>query len=151
MIKSIVRSIVSLTLLISFAGVAGADEVFRLPLSNVKWEPIPGMPKGFFTGVLHENPSTKAQDMFFKTPVNGVVPRHWHTANEVLMIVKGTFHLSGTDGKGTDLMPGGYAYIPAKTVHVAVCKGKSACLVYVSSDGAFDMNVVDEKGNPVKP
>ena len=151
MIKSIVRGLVSFILLISIAGVAGADELSRVPLSNVKWEPIAGMPKGFFTGALHENPSTKALDMFIKFPGGGVAPRHWHTASEVVMIVKGTLHLSDADGKGTDLMPGGYANIPAKAIHTAVCKGKSGCLVYISTDGAFDMNVVDEKGNPVKP
>ena len=148
--KTIMSGIVSVVVLLFVMSIAAAGDVLSVPLAQVKWEPISGMPKGFFTAMLHEEPTTKAHDRLIKIPAGGVVPRHWHTANEAVVVVKGTFRLAGADGKMTALMPGDYAYIPAKTIHEGTCGGKGGCLMYLSIDGAFDMNVVDKQGNPVK-
>ena len=41
--------------------------------------------------VLHVNPTTQATEMLILTPKDTQVPKHWHSANETIAVIHGTF------------------------------------------------------------
>ena len=92
--------------------------------------------------ILHVNPITKASELLIRTPKNYHVPKHWHTANETLTVIRGTFVMAheGSD-KRVELNVGSYAYMPAKMVHEGRTQGEGA-MYLVTVDGAFDINWV---------
>lgn len=115
------------------------EPVFR-GFESLKWEDLgDGAQKGV---VLHTNPATKATEMLIQTPKNYHVGRHWHSANETITVIRGTF-VVGHDGSNerAELTPGSYAYMPAKMVHDAWTKDDGAMFL-VTVDGAWDINWV---------
>jgi quercetin dioxygenase-like cupin family protein len=67
--------------------------------------------------ILHVNSNTKASELLIRTPKNFHVPKHWHTANETLTVIRGTFIMAheGGDNK-VELNVGSYGYMPAKMI-----------------------------------
>jgi quercetin dioxygenase-like cupin family protein len=60
---------------------------------DLKWEKInPEMgSKSAEIAVLHVNPTTQATEMLIRTPKDTHVPKHWHSANETITVIHGTF------------------------------------------------------------
>ena len=60
---------------------------------DLKWEKInPEMgSKSAEIAILHVNPTTQATEMLIRTPKDTHVPKHWHTANETITVIHGTF------------------------------------------------------------
>jgi hypothetical protein len=48
--------------------------------------------------ILHVNPTTKATELFIRTPKNYHVGRHWHTSNETITVLRGTFIANSNEG-----------------------------------------------------
>jgi len=73
--------------------------------------------------ILHVDPTTKATQLIIRAPKNYHVGRHWHSSNETITVIHGTF-VVGHDGGGErmDLTPGSFAYMPAKMIHDAWTK-----------------------------
>jgi quercetin dioxygenase-like cupin family protein len=68
-----------------------------------------------------------------------VVPAHYHTAEEQLMVVRGDV-LTGMDGMPeTTMGPGGFAMMPSKAMHWFTCKSKVTCLMFVTFDRKYDI------------
>jgi quercetin dioxygenase-like cupin family protein len=68
-----------------------------------------------------------------------VVPPHYHTAEEQLIIVKGEVS-TGMEGMAdTVLGPGGFAMMPSKAPHWFTCTAKEECLMFVTFDQAYDI------------
>ena len=78
-----------------------------------------------------------------------LVPWHWHTPNENLMLVSGSGRAEMKGGKAFVLKPGGFAQMPSKHVHQFSCP--KGCMLYVNSDAAFDMHYVDADGKDMSP
>ena len=76
-------------------------------------------------------------------PKNFHVPRHWHSANETLTILSGTFSVKhdGSDEK-VALNAGSYCYMPAKMIHEAWA-GDDGATFLVTVDGPWDLNWVE--------
>ena len=92
--------------------------------------------------ILYTNPTTKATYLIIRADKNAHVPRHWHTANETITILKGTFVVKHDDSDArSELTPGSFAYMPAKMVHEAWAKDDGATY-FITTDGAFDINWV---------
>src|ERR1700757_2240954 len=87
---------------------------------DMKWEPLEG---GFEISILYTNPTTQASYLVIRGPGNLHVPRHWHTANETITVLKGTFVVAHDGSEATtELTPGSFAYMPAKMIHEAWTK-----------------------------
>src|SRR3982074_1143017 len=68
-----------------------------------------------------------------------VVPAHYHTAEEQLIVVRGDV-LTGMDGMPeATLGPGGFAMMPSKAMHWFSCQSKSPCLMFVTFDRKYDI------------
>jgi quercetin dioxygenase-like cupin family protein len=64
---------------------------------NMKWEPLGD--SAFEISILYTNPTTQATYLVIRGPGNQHVPRHWHSSNESITVVKGTFVVAH-DGSG---------------------------------------------------
>jgi len=120
--------------------------------SDMKFATVPGVPTCLQGSVQTGDPMNSAFILYAKANPGCAVPPHWHTANEHLMIVKGTARIalrSQDQGKPTDLQPGGFALLPSKHVHQLKCDG--ACEFYLYSDGKFDLHYVDPSGEEISP
>jgi len=91
--------------------------------------------------VARENgdPDKGASTFLLEAPSRCVVPAHYHTAEEQLMVVRGDV-LTGMDGMAeATLGPGGFAMMPSKAMHSFTCKSKEPCLMFVTFDRTYDI------------
>jgi quercetin dioxygenase-like cupin family protein len=91
--------------------------------------------------VARENgdPDKGPSTFLLEAPSGCVVPAHYHTAEEQLMVVRGSV-LTGMDGMSeATLGPGGFAMMPSKAMHWFTCKSKDTCLMFVTFDRTYDI------------
>jgi quercetin dioxygenase-like cupin family protein len=91
--------------------------------------------------VARENgdPDTGASTFLLKASPGCVVPPHYHTAEEQLIVVQGDV-LTGMDGMAeATLGPGGFAMMPSKAMHWFTCQSKGTCLMFVTFDRTYDI------------
>jgi quercetin dioxygenase-like cupin family protein len=91
--------------------------------------------------VARENgdPDKGPSAFLLQAPSGCVVPAHYHTAEEQLMIVRGDV-LTGMDGMPEQTLgPGGFAMMPSKAMHWFTCKSKDTCLMFVTFDRKYDI------------
>ncbi len=99
----------------------------------LKWGPCPPfLPKGCEIAVLHGDPAKNNADIFFKVPANSILPRHWHTSAERMVLVSGELHVTYDGHKAAVLKPGTYAYGPAKLPHKAECRNAGPCILFIA-------------------
>jgi quercetin dioxygenase-like cupin family protein len=129
--------------------VALADDMgVARKMSENKFAPLPGLPACATLAVESGDPSKGPSVILLKGPAGCVIPWHWHTPAEQIMMVSGSAKVEMRDaGKASSLGPGGYAMMPSKHVHQFTCS--SACAAFVSSDAAFDIHYVDAKGSEI--
>jgi quercetin dioxygenase-like cupin family protein len=110
--------------------------VTPLASANLVFDGEPGCLK-----VARENgdPDKGASTFLLEAPSGCVVPPHYHTAEEQLMVVRGDV-LTGMDGMAeATLGPGGFAMMPSKAMHWFACKSKDTCLMFVTFDRKYDI------------
>jgi quercetin dioxygenase-like cupin family protein len=112
---------------------------------DLKWEKInPEMgSKSAEIVILHVNPTTQASEMLIRTPKHTHVPKHWHSANETITIIHGTFIVAHEgDSDRVPLEAGSFAYMPARMIHEAWTGPDGEAMYFVTVDGAWDINWV---------
>ena len=88
-----------------------------------------------------------ASVLLLKLKTGCVVPWHWHTANENLMMVSGKGKAEMKSGGAHTMAMGDYLYLAGKQVHHFTCV--SSCLVFDVIDGAFDIHYVGSDGKEI--
>src|SRR6185295_11036522 len=96
---------------------AKADS-FSVNAQEIKWGPAPpDLPKGGEMAVLHGDPTKKGVfTARLKMPAGFKIPPHWHSKDEQLTIVSGSFvlHMGDTmEAPATTLSTGGFHFLPA--------------------------------------
>jgi len=138
--------------LASFSPVAAQEAAKAVvsPLSGAKFGAIPNAPKCFTIAVEQGDPSKGPSVVLAKFSPGCVAPNHWHTPAETVMVVSGALE---TQMKGDDqpivAHHGDFVYLPPKHVHRATCSKAAPCLVFISSDAAFDIHWVDKDGQEI--
>src|SRR5438552_2955170 len=85
--------------LLTAAPVLAADskqpEAMSMNAAEIKWgDAPPDLPKGAQIAVLHGDPSKKAEfTIRLKMPAGYKIPPHWHSKDEQLTILSGSFTL----------------------------------------------------------
>lgn len=126
-----------------------AAHPMNLSFKDLKWEKIvPALgDRSSEITILRVDPKTHATQLMIRVPKNFHVPKHWHTANETHTIVSGTFVIE-SEGQRVELGPGSFNYMPSKLPHEAWTKADEGALLFITVDGAWDINWV---GGPPKP
>jgi uncharacterized RmlC-like cupin family protein len=134
------RHILALALAVPLAAIAQTT----LNPADIKWQNAPeGMPKGAKIAVMHGDPG---KDGIFtirlQLPSGARIEPHWHTGDEQLTVISGTFYLGYGQkmeiAKAHALKAGGFHFLPGKTTHFALAKGP--VVIQVTGNGPFDMN-----------
>jgi quercetin dioxygenase-like cupin family protein len=113
--------------------------------ATLKWGGCPDfMPKGCEIAVLHGDPAKSNADVFFRVPANAVIPRHWHTSAERMVLVAGELHVTYDGQETAVLKPGTYAYGPARLPHKAECAGAGPCVLFIAFESPVDAFASDE-------
>ena len=107
--------------------------------AQLQWGSCPPfMPAGCGLAVLHGDPAKANADVFLKLAPNAVIPEHWHTSAERMVLVAGELSVSYKGQPRAVLKPGMYAYGPAKLPHSASCAGNAPCILFIAFESAVD-------------
>ncbi|HVS88229.1 MAG TPA: cupin domain-containing protein [Candidatus Acidoferrum sp.] len=108
------------------------------PLSDVKFESDDDV-KCLDSTLENGDPAKGASTFILRAAPNCMVPMHYHTAEEQLIVVSGDVE-AGMDGISPRvLQAGGFAMMPGKEKHWFSCKSKKGCLMFVTFDRAYDI------------
>ncbi len=108
--------------------------------ADLQWGACPaGFPEGCGIAVLHGDPAQPNADVFFRVPAKAVIPEHWHTSAERMVLVSGELQLAYAGQKPAVLKPGAYAYGPARARHSARCADAGPCVLFIAFESAVDV------------
>ncbi len=111
---------------------------FTRPLADVKF-PQDDKPACLQFAIENGDLKTGPSTAVMKAAPNCVVPPHYHSAEEQLLIVRGEVS-TGMEGMPDTLLgAGGFAMMASKQVHWFSCTAKEECLMFVTFDRAYDI------------
>ncbi|GFO55805.1 hypothetical protein GMSM_28120 [Geomonas sp. Red276] len=119
-------------------------------VTDMKFGTFPNLPTCAVGSVQNGDPGTGPSIIFARVKRGCVIPWHWHTPNEHLMMVSGTARIEMKDEGKMTLKRGAFAKTPAQHVHQYTCSS-GTCEMYVYSDAAFDIHYVDADGKEIPP
>jgi quercetin dioxygenase-like cupin family protein len=108
------------------------------PLSEVKFEQDDDV-KCLLSTVETGDPAKGPSTIILKAPPNCLVPWHYHTAAEQLIVTEGIVRTEMEGMPARALGPGGFAMMPGKAKHQFSCQSKTACVMFVTFDRAYDI------------
>jgi quercetin dioxygenase-like cupin family protein len=89
------------------------------------------------------DPDAGPSTFLLKAPAGCSVAAHYHTAEEQLIVIRGSV-LTGMKGmRSVILTAGGVAVMPGKAIHWFSCGGKHPCLMVVTFNQKYDIVWVD--------
>jgi len=147
-------------LLIAFALVVTTGPVLSTPQSTdekatvsaaatAKFTAIPNAPECFTVSVERGDPTKGPSVILAKFAPGCVAPFHWHSPSETVMIVSGSLQTQMHGEAAFIAHHGDFVFMPPRHVHRATCLGAAPCLVFLSSDAAFDIHWVDADGKEI--
>lgn len=136
-------------ILMCFLSVAAQEMGTVRKFTENKFVTFPGLPACMLGAVENGDPSKGPSMIALKGAAGCVIPWHWHTPNEQVMIISGKARMEMKGGKSEILAPGTYALMPGKHMHQFTCV--SACTGFVHSDAVFDIHYVDSAGKEISP
>jgi quercetin dioxygenase-like cupin family protein len=126
-------------LIVFINGAAFAQDTSTIkPLPSIKFsgdQDVKCLQAAIETG----DPKSGRSTLILKAPPGCVVPWHYHTAEEQLMIIRGPVVAEMTDHRPTRLGSGGFAVMAGRMAHQFTCQAKSGCLMIVAFDRAYDI------------
>jgi quercetin dioxygenase-like cupin family protein len=117
--------------------------------ATAKFGAVPNAPECFTVAVERGDPGAGASVLLAKFAPGCVAPFHWHTPSETAMLVSGSLEVQMKDDKAFVAHDGDFVYLPGRHVHRATCVGAAPCLVFLSSEAAFDIHWVDGAGQEI--
>lgn len=144
-------SLLTLTMFLVVSRLAAQepDQPIVSPKATAKFTTIPNAPECFTIAVEKGDPSKGASVILARFAPHCVAPFHWHTPNETAMIASGTLETQMKGDKTIQAHSGDFVFLPAHHVHRATCNGTAPCMVFLTSDAAFDVHWVNEEGKEI--
>jgi len=139
-----VRLLLTLLMLGQIGAVAHAQDrepalAWSADDAQLQWGPCPPfLPVGCGIAVLHGDPAKDNVDVFLRVPAKSILPLHWHTSAERMILVAGELHVTYEGQKTTVLKSGSYAYGPAKVPHQATCTSTVPCVLFIAFESPLD-------------
>ncbi|MBB6610579.1 cupin domain-containing protein [Pontibacter sp. Tf4] len=119
---------------------------------QVKWSDGPaGLPAGAKMAVLAGDPSKEGPfTMRLMFPANYKISPHWHPTAEHVTVIEGDLYMGMGEkldmNAATNLKNGGFALMPAKSVHYAFTKEPT--IVQIHGTGPFQITYVNKADDP---
>lgn len=154
--KQIVGLICSVILLGSFTARAQDQSAgyARVVLADLKWSPLPSLPKGAQIAVLHGGPAKPGLfTIYVKLPANFKLPVHSHPDERVRTIISGTYYSAiGDKFDGSKLMafpPGTFSHVPPKVWQFAETRDEEV-VFQITGVGPTGIDYLDPADDPRK-
>ncbi len=100
--------------------------------------------------MLHGDPGKPGSfALRFKMPDGYRIAPHWHSKDEELTVISGTFLLSMGDQAGANqhaMEAGAYHFLPGKMHHSAMSRGET--VIEVHGNGPFDLHYLNPADDP---
>ena len=117
------------------------------PMADAQMGAHPALPACGTIAVQDGDPSKGPSVILLKAKAGCVIPWHWHTPNERLIILSGSAKGEMKDMKTLMLKPGDYVVLPSKGIHQFTAL--TDVELYDMSDAAFDIHYVDAAGKEI--
>lgn len=125
------------------------DQMSYAAMASSKFVTLPVLPTCMTFAAQRGDPTKGAAVLLLKFKSGCVVPWHWHTSNENLMVVSGRGKAEMKAGGAHTMAVGDYLYLPAKQGHQFTCT--TSCAVFDVIDGAFDIHYINADGKEIPP
>jgi hypothetical protein len=143
---------VAAAVVVMFASVAAAPAHVVVPADKVQWGPAPPvLPAGAQIAVLEGNPAAKGPvTLRLKLPARYDIPAHWHSMDERVTVLSGSFHVGMGDKldrqASQTLGAGGFVSLPAK-MHLFAWT-TAPTIVQINLEGPFDIVYINPADDP---
>ena len=128
---------------------APAANATLVAADELKWVDVPGTPAKMAT--VKGDAAKGAHASFIKLPAGFSAPLHHHTADHHVVVVSGKVTLTPEGGAAKTLGPGSWFQFTGRKKHVTTCETGADCVLYVVSNGAWDLVPAEApKGAPKK-
>ena len=123
------------------------DQMPYAAMASSKFMTLPMLPSCMTLSAQHGDPMKGPAILLVKFKTGCVVPWHWHTSGENLLMVSGKAKGEMKAGGAHPLSTGDYLYLPGKEAHRFTCI--SSCVLFDVIEGAFDIHYVDSEGKEI--
>jgi quercetin dioxygenase-like cupin family protein len=126
--------------------VSGAESVHHgiMPLKDALFTQDDDV-KCLQDAVENGDPATGASTFLLKAAAGCRVRAHYHTAEEQLIVIRGSVSTGMKGMPSVALTAGGFAAMPSKAVHWFSCTGPASCLIVVTFDRKYDITWIDSE------
>ena len=127
----------------------------RVVPADLKWSPLPSMPKGAQIAVLHGSPAKPGLfTIYVKLPANFKLPVHSHPDERVRTIISGTYYSAiGDKVDSSKLMafpPGTFSHVPPKVWQFAETRDEEV-VFQITGIGPTGIDYLNAADDPRKP
>jgi hypothetical protein len=127
----------------------------RVIPDDIKWSPLPSMPKGAQIAVLHGNPAKPGLfTIRVKLPANFKLPVHSHPDERVRTIISGSYYSAmGDKADASKLMvfpPGTFSHVPPKVWQFAETRDEEV-VFQITGIGPTGIDYLNASDDPRKP
>jgi quercetin dioxygenase-like cupin family protein len=148
-VKSIVEFALAGLFLLGLSAVALAGEqafTWSVDDPELEWGPCPEfLPEGCGIAVLQGDPAGRNADIFFRLQPGTEAAHHWHTSAERMVLISGEMEVDYDGQEPVTLIPGTYAYGPARLPHTARClEGDDPCVLFIAFEEPVDAVPTDQ-------
>ncbi len=105
--------------------------------SQIDWKASGSLPPGAEYHLIYEDPKTHAVQTMVRMPKGYSLPKHAHTADETILVLKGKIVLKFENREET-VAQGGYAVIPAGTSFELKAEGFGGVSFLAAFNGPYD-------------
>jgi mannose-6-phosphate isomerase-like protein (cupin superfamily) len=135
-------TLIVIGLLVVLSDVAGTAQAPNAgivrPISAVKFEQDEDI-KCLTYALESGDPKTGPSTHILKVPTKCVVPWHHHSAEEQVVVIRGSVLTEMEGMSPSTLNSGGFAMMPSKTRHRFSCGSNAECLILVTFDRPYDI------------
>jgi quercetin dioxygenase-like cupin family protein len=147
-IKLYVPALLCLLVAVQLYAQEGAQPAYAAA-ATAKFSAFPGVPECAMGAVAQGDPAKGNAVILLKTKTGCLIPWHWHTPSERLIMVSGRAKVEMKDGTPATLRAGDFLNLESKHVHQFTCLA-AACMLYdVTGDAPFDIHYVDASGSEI--
>ena len=131
----------------------GASEGF-VNAKDIKWGAAPpSIPKGAKVAVLQGDPGKPGPFVIrLMVPPGYKIPPHWHSQDESLTVISGSFYFGKGDkvemSKAPTITAGAFHFLSGKDHHYLVAKSES--VIQINGNGPFDVTYINSDDDPQK-
>jgi quercetin dioxygenase-like cupin family protein len=125
----------------SAAGKTAAAKATLIGADELKWVDVPNTPVKL--AIVKGDSAKGAHVSFMKLPAGFSAPLHSHSADHHAAVVSGTLVLTPEGGTAKSLGPGSWFEFTGKKKHLTACQPGTDCVLFLVSDGAWDLVPAD--------